>query len=438
MFRNPTLLTICLLFKIFYSQEIDLNICPNGLTTSPSDPQWPAILSNRFEIFAEITTDVETFQVTQLFLGPYRDAIYFHNYETNLTTYYDFVTNEMLIINDELKCDRSEIKSDEYLSFVTSQIVKPSVLLGFDGRNNYNNAFYTRYIGKEIIRDGIPTLKFQSCFYINQAKLTINATYYIGESPSDQSSTNNKPDFVQIDVRSNNYPYTYNIIRYESNPSLTITTPSGAFCPNRTNTKDFPQNLPSRLFLHAESYTPKNNDKPSRIESYNRFIDETLEFERIDYSLRKIVTVPPPSGLLVDYSTNLNYMYTRETQQCTVTNVSAHSMGTTNEILFQFGDTNDSTRFHYTGLTRCGREHVHCHRWIGQRDLNTFIQQFEWYWSAQYNDIDLQELIPIKFHMMTISKIGPPKTIYQETSKFLCVKFNSKIEEEEMPIPYQV
>ena len=56
------------------------------------------------------------------------------------------------------------------------------------------------------------------------------------------------------------------------------------FCPNRINTKEFPQNLPSHLFLHAESYTPKNDDTPSKIDSYNRLIDEALEFERIDYS----------------------------------------------------------------------------------------------------------------------------------------------------------
>ncbi|CAF4779788.1 unnamed protein product [Rotaria sp. Silwood2] len=424
MFRNLLLLIVFMLCKISWCQLIDLNICPNGLTTSPSDSQWPKIFPNRFEIFSEITTDVETFEVTQLFIGLHRDTIYFRNYEKNLQIYYDFETNEILTINDELKCDRSEIQSNEYLPFITtSQYVKPSILLGFDGRNNYSMQFYTRYIGKEIIRNGIVTKKFQSCFYINQENLTINATYYLSESPPNEMHTNSAPDFVQIDVRSNNYPYTYNIIRYVSNPSLTITTPSGVYCPNRINTKEFPQNLPSRLLLHAEIYIPKNNDTSSRIESYNRFIDETLKFERIDYITDKIITSPLQNQILIDYSTNLSYIYTRETQQCIVMNVSTHSIGTTNEILFQFGATNNSVQFQYTGLTNCGREHVQCHRWIGQRDLNTLIQQYEWYWSAKYNDIDLSEFIPIKVNMATIYKTESSKTINQEASRFICIRF---------------
>src|ERR1700733_9487572 len=113
MFRK--LVTVCLLFKIFFCQEIDFNICPNGLTTSPSDSQWPKIFPNRFEIFAEITTDIETIEITQLFISPYRDAIYFHDYQTSLQTFYDFQINEILTINKELTCDRKEIQSDEYL-----------------------------------------------------------------------------------------------------------------------------------------------------------------------------------------------------------------------------------------------------------------------------------------------------------------------------------
>ncbi|CAF0936927.1 unnamed protein product [Rotaria sp. Silwood1] len=418
MFRKLFSFILYILFKISWCQLIDLNICPNGLTTSPSDSQWPKIFPNRFEIFCEITTDVETFEVTQLFVGSHRDIIYFHNYETNLQRYYDFDTNEILTISDELKCDRSQIESNQYLSFITSQYVKPSILLGFDGRNNYSIEFNTRYIGKEIIRSGISTNKFESCFYINQENLTINATYYLSESPPNEIHTNAAPDLVQIDVRSNNYAYTYNIIRYVSNPSLTITTPSGVYCPNRINTKEFPENLPSRLLLHAEIYIPKNNDTPSRIESYDRFIDETLKFERIDYSIGKIITSTSPNRILIDYLTSLSYMYTRETQQCTVMNASTHAIETTNEILFQFGATNNSIQFQYTGLTNCGREHVQCHRWIGQRDLNTLIQQYEWYWSARYNDIDLSEFIPIKVDMTTIYKTGSSKTITQEANMF--------------------
>jgi hypothetical protein len=419
MFRQLVLLTLCLLCKISSCQEIDLNICPNGLTTSPSDPGWPEVIPNRFEAVVEISTDVETLEVTQIFIGPYQDVVYLHSYDTDLQIYYDFQVNEMLEINNELLCIRKEIKSDESLAFIASQIAKPSVLLGFDGRNNYNTAFYTRYLGKEIIRDGISTKKFQSCFYIPQENLTINATYYLSETSPSEIITNTVPDFVQIDVRSNNYPYTYNIIRYTSNPSLSIHTPPGAYCANRTNTKEFPQNLPRNLFLHAETFTPKSNDFPSRIESYDRLIDETLQFERIDYSRGKELTPTPPSRLLIDYSANLTYMYTRETQQCTIMNASVHAMGTTNEILFQFGNMNNSVQFQYTGLTRCGREHVHCHRWIGQKDLDALVQQYEWFWSAKYNDIDLQEFIPIKANLQTMYKAAPLRTVTQEISKLI-------------------
>jgi hypothetical protein len=100
-------------------------------------------------------------------------------------------------------------------------------------------------------------------------------------------------------------------------------------------------------------------------------------------------------------------------------NVSTHSTGTINEILFQFDDQNDSIHFQYTGLNECEREHIYCHRWIGQHDTDKSIQQYEWYWSAKYDEIDLKELIPIKVNLKTILKIEPPKIINQEISKFI-------------------
>ncbi|CAF4505253.1 unnamed protein product, partial [Rotaria magnacalcarata] len=75
------------------------------------------------------------------------------------------------------------MQPNENFLFITSQYLKPSILLGFDGRNNNNIGFFTRYIGEETIRGGILTEKFQSCFYIYQGNLTINATYYLTASP---------------------------------------------------------------------------------------------------------------------------------------------------------------------------------------------------------------------------------------------------------------
>jgi hypothetical protein len=418
MFRALLLLTLCLLFEISWCQDVDLTICPNGLTTAPSDSPWPMMIPNHFEFSSEISTEFETFEVTQLFLGPYKDAIFFHDYKSKSQTYSDFETNERLIINENMECERNVIQSNEYLSFSNGQVVKPSILLGFDGRHNYNNAFYTRYLGTATIRDGISTQKFQSCFYLTEENLTINATYYISQPPPDQVTINNIPDFVQIDVLSNNFGYTFNVIRFVSPHALAIRTPSGVYCPDRTNTKQIPQNLPSRLFIHAEVYTPKNSDSASTIESYNRLLDETLKFELSDYSSGQMSSSSSPSRSLIDYATNLTYLYTRETEQCEAMNISTISMPSTNEILIQFGAPNNSIQFIYTGMTNCGREHVQCHRWIGQRDINTYIQKYEWYWTAKYNDIDLQESIPIKVNMETISTAGPRATVNQEISKF--------------------
>lgn len=417
MFRKfVVLLTVYLFFKESFTQKIDLNICPNGLTPLPLDSRWPKNLPNHFEISTELTTDVEAFEITQIFLGPYRDVIYFRNYEKNLQIYFDFQINEMLLINEQFICSRSEIGSQEYLPFITSDFIKPSILLGFNGRNNHSETFSTQYIGKEIVRGGILTNKFQSCFFLEQQNLTINATYYLSESPPNEMNINTAPDIIQIDVHSNNYPYTYNIIRYESNPSLRITTPSGTYCSNRINKKEFPQNIPSHLSFHAEAYTLKTEDTASKIDSYNRLIDESLKIERIAYGMSNMLI---PNRLLFDYSTNLSYMYIIETQQCIVMPTSTPPMGTINEILFQFGNQNNSIQFQYAGLGQCDREHVLCHRWIGQHDTNESIQQYEWYWSTKYNEIDLNELIPIKVNLKTIEKGEPQKIINQEISKIL-------------------
>ena len=420
MFRMLVILaTVCLLNLFINGQEIDLAICPGGLTTAPSDPRWPTTIPNRFEFVSEISTDVETFEMKQLFLGPYRDVIHFHDHDLDLRTYYDFETNEVLIINRELKCERTAIQPNEYLSFIASQIVKPSVLFGFDGRNNVNNAFYTRYIGRATIRDGITTKVFQSCFYLAEEKLTINATYYLSEPRPQSKTVNSATDFVQVDILSNNYPYTYNIVRFVPNPSLTINTPTGVYCPNRTNTKKLPENLPSHLSFHAEAYSLKTSNTNGRIESLDRLLDEKLQFERTDYILGKVITPPPPSTAFIDYATNLSYLYTRDTQQCAVMNITRPSMESTSEILFQIGANDDSTGLQYTGITDCGRENVQCHRWIIERDLNTIVQQYEWYWSARYNQLDLQDSIPIKMNVKTMYKGDSTKVINQEISKCL-------------------
>lgn len=411
MFRK--LIVVCILLRTFTFQEIDLNLCPDGRTVAPSDSRWPMVFPHYFQLSIEVTTDIETLQINQVFLAPYRDRISFQTNGINVQIYDDFQLNERLTINEQFACQRSEIGSNEYLPFMISEYIKPSILFGFDGRNHYNPSFYTRYIGKALIRGGILTKKFQSCFFIAQQNLTINATYYV----IDALPTNTAADILQIDILSNDFPYTYNIIEYTFNPSLMISTPAGVFCPNRIDTKEFPRNFPSYVFFHAQEYTLPNDFTSAKIDSSNRLIDQNLQYERIDYHMKKNSTT---NRLLIDHATNSSYVYTDETQQCQMISTNAHSMRTTYELLLQFDYENRSIDYHYTGLSECGREYTLCHRWIGQRDLDQLIEQFEWYSLAEYNQIDLYDFTPIKVHLKTILKKDLREIIEQEISKIGC------------------
>ncbi|CAF3626372.1 unnamed protein product [Rotaria sp. Silwood1] len=408
------LLIVCLLVRIIFCQEFDVTICPNGLTSSSSGPHWQSSIPKRFEFFAEVSTDAKSVQITQLFHSPKRDAIIFHNFELITQKYYDFQTNEILSIDKNMECTRLEIDKNEGQPIAISQIVKPSILLGFNERNEYNNRFYTRYVGSTTVRGGIAVQQFQSCFYVSEQNLTINATYFLKLSNSNVAS-----DIVQIDVLSKNFSSTYNIIRFISNSTLDITTPSGVFCPNRTITKKIPENFPSRLSLHAEALVPVLNTTSTTIESYDRLIDQVLEFERIDYIGTKNNSLPSSATrMLIDYSVGLSYTYERETQQCTVMNMSVNThMHTMSQIVFQFGTDNNVIKFQYTGIHECDRDRLQCHRWIGQNEQVNFIQQYEWFWSAKYNQIDLQKFIPIKVNINNINKHDQSK-VHQEFNFF--------------------
>ncbi|CAF2639553.1 unnamed protein product [Rotaria sp. Silwood2] len=411
------LLTAYLLLRITFCQVFDVTICPNGLTDPSSGPYWQSSIPKRFELFAEVSTDAKSVLITQLFHSPNRDAIIFHNFEFITQKYYDFQTNEILSTNKNMECTRSEIDTNEGQPIVISQIVKPSILLGFNGRNEYNNRFHTRYVGPTIVRSGIAVQRFESCFYVSEQNLTINATYFLKLSHSNVVS-----DIVQIDVLSKNFSYTYNIIRFTSNPILDIATPPGVFCPNRTVTKEIPENFPSRLSLHAEALIPVLNTTSTTIESYDRLVDEVLEFERIDYIEAKNNNLPSSATrMLIDYSVGLSYTYERETQQCTVMNMSVNiHMHTMSQIVFQFGVDNNVIKFQYTGIHECDRDRLQCHRWIGQNEQVNFIQQYEWFWSAKYDQIDLQQFIPIKVNIDIISKHDQSK-VRQEFSKHIYI-----------------
>jgi hypothetical protein len=107
-------------------------------------------------------------------------------------------------------------------------------------------------------------------------------------------------------------------------------------------------------------------------------------------------------------------------------------MRSTNKLLFQLDNRNDSIQYHYTGLSECGHEHIQCHRWIGQYDMDYLVEQYEWYWSAKYDEFDLNELIPIKLNIKTILKNEPTEIINQEISKIDYISY-IYIERENFP-----
>ena len=133
--------------SIFSSSAIDPSApCDESLPPAGVDPLWPAALPDRFRIVAEVTTDLQTIEVSQTFFRGSRDTTHFRSDIRNVHTYDDFDISERLIIERNGECERRPILADEHLRFVTGDIVKPSILLGFDGRNNQNNAFFPRYV----------------------------------------------------------------------------------------------------------------------------------------------------------------------------------------------------------------------------------------------------------------------------------------------------
>ena len=396
-----------------FSQKFDLSVCPNGLTSGPSAEEWPKIFPNRFQLITEISTDIQTFELTQYFHGPDQDAIRFQESQSKSEIYWNFQTNEMIVIDANNQCNRIEINFYETFAFVAGEIIKPSILFGFDGRNNRRENFAVRFLRNTTVRGGIPSKQYQSCFYLEAQNLTVNATYYMVET-----NRLDQFDFVQIDVQSNYFPYTYNIIRFRNDPLFVWTTPSGVFCPNRTNIKELPNNIPSKFSYFSEVFNLKTKNTRARIESSSRLIDRTIAIERNDYNSGKKTSgfVSVPSAALIDYTTSLSFLYTDSTEQCTVMNITRPVMPSSNEILLQLREDDDVIGLHYTGITDCDRTFVKCHRWIAQRDFPAFIQQYEWYWSAQFHHIDLDQSVPIQLVMERFNKFVPDAGFKQEIS----------------------
>ncbi|CAF0807859.1 unnamed protein product [Didymodactylos carnosus] len=412
-----------LLLHVINGQQIDLNICPSGLITQPNDPKWPPIPTT-FEIFSELTFVDQSLEISQTFTSN-RDAVYVTIAGTQFQHYYDFRTNEYLAIGSFVLnnvstpvCARYIITNQFTTSNVSRSVLKPSILLGYSSNNLLNNVFGARYRGETIIR-GIPASIFESCFYVTDIQATVNAIYYFN-NPEKFLASSHQPELLKVDVRSRTLSgeeqsYSYNIFRYVPYPNKneqiqSLETPTGVYCPNRTNTKALPEHLPSRLSINAEISLPRLYN--SSLLTTFELIDEQLQFVRLDVYINNV-----DFREIHDYSTGLSYRYLPQTQQCSVSEISESSGDATlvdqthirMKSVYEFFQLADNhTQFQYIGVRWC-RDRVRCHVWIGQKQAeNKQIEQYEWYWAMEFNGQQLSEMIPVK---LLITVISTPSTV---------------------------
>jgi len=351
--------------------------------------------------------------------------------------YWNFLTNEQFEIVTAVinqipvpQCFRQVIGTTSETSVIqpNTLILKPSALLGFDGRNQRNEMWGVIYDGDEELR-GIPTNRFKSCFFVNDIKATVSATYYVSDVTKFQAYLPaNQSIILQIDVRIKNQlnrvdSYRYNVFRYIPNPNRreeqqALETPAGVFCSNRTATLPFPVDLSDRASSNSEAFIPEAN---SSIFSSHGLYDTEFQFTRFD------IWSPDPFGgpnwshytEIHDFATGLSYQYNHTTRQCRVADIAPNF----NDVDAVDGKPNliqmtspqhlfgaDDISYHYTGEKRC-RDRVWCHVWIGEKLMeNNTVRHQEWYWASSINDEPLQQSIPVKLVWKTYVKGVPTNT----------------------------
>ncbi|CAF3483434.1 unnamed protein product [Rotaria sp. Silwood1] len=412
------------LTSVIYGQW-DPQLCPDGPTPIP-DPKWRRI-PYLFEIMTELISGNELMELSQAF-STVRDAVMLNSRNGPVQFYWYFDTNEQfevltVIINQQPipVCLRQVIGTTSETSVIQANtlFLKPSVLLGYDNRNQINPSWGNQYIGDEILR-GIPTNKFKSCFYVPDISATVSATYYISDATKFQAYLPaNGSIILKIDVqiRAQNGRqeiYTYNVFRYTPYPSRreqrqALETPEGVYCPNRTSTLVVPQNIPERVSSNSEALITQLNNS---ILSTHGLYDTQFQFSRFD------IWYPDPVGgpnwlhytEIHDFATGLNYQYNQITRQCSIRNISTGSndaVGVDGKPnLIQMGSTEhlflmDDITYQYTGEKRC-RDRVWCHVWIGEKSLpNNTVQHREWYWASTINGVYLRESFPVKMVLKT-------------------------------------
>ena len=315
-----------------------------------------------------------------------------------------------------LQCLRQELTATSETSVIqpNTLIVKPSILLGYDELDQVNPNWGVTSLGEEMIR-GMPTKVFQSCFYVNDIKATVAATYHVTDPAKFQSYLPRRQGIIvqiQVDIISQSGGrdhYTYHFFRYSPNPNRfeerqALETPAGVFCPNRSPGLPIPSNIPNRVSSNSELYLPNLNGS---IISSHRLIDTEFQFTRLD------VWYPDPKGSsdwihyteIHDFATGLSYKYEPGTRQCSVGNITLGLndavSSDSNPNLIQIGNPEhffllDDVEYQYTGEKRC-RDRVLCHVWIAEKiDANNLREHREWYWASSINGEALAQWIPMK------------------------------------------
>lgn len=204
--------------------------------------------------------------------------------------------------------------------------MKPSVLLGYDHRNQPNPNWGVVYNGTTYIRE-MPAHIFRSCFYLSDIHATISATYYISDSNQFESYLPKKANMIlQIDVSaiSDELPqqnYVYNIFDYVSDLSEDeaeeqLDTGEHIFCPKRINSLSLPNDLPTQFSFNQERFQTTQN---FTLKSELNIFDRIVGFVQMD-SWIPMVNSSKLSRLieLDDFATGLHYQYDQEKKSCSI------------------------------------------------------------------------------------------------------------------------
>jgi hypothetical protein len=337
--------------------------------------------------------------------------------------YWDFTTNEYFKIlttngvqQKRPECTREVITSDSQTSVIEPDTLylKPSIILGFDPRNERDPLWGLSYDSDGVLRN-IPTNIFKSCFYVSDINATVQVTYHVSDFTKFQAYLPvNESLILQFDVNitttlGRHQAYSYNVFYYIPNPGRrrerqALETPSGVYCLNRTLGKSVPSNIPDRVSANSEIFLPTFNNS---IVSAHNLYDIEYQFSRFD------VWYPNPRGgpewqhrtEMHDFAVGLSYRYNHQNRRCSVSDISENTTDAVavdgNSNLFQMSAAQhiflmDDITYQYTGEKRC-RDRVLCNVWIGENELpNNTVEHREWYWATRINNQDLSQWIPMK------------------------------------------